>query len=46
MEPFYAVVQSRAEVRRRRSFRPDEIALEQIVAGRLSQKPFDTNVWH
>jgi hypothetical protein len=35
MEPWYKVVQPRAEVREGRSFNPDEfaIALEQVVAG-------------
>jgi hypothetical protein len=35
MEPWYKVVQPRAEVREGRSFNPDEfaIALEQVAAG-------------
>jgi len=39
MEPWYKVVQPRAEVREGRSFNPDEfaIALEQVVAGTTPQ---------
>jgi predicted AAA+ superfamily ATPase len=45
MEPWYKVVQPRAEVREGRSFNPDEfaIALEQVAAGTAPEDYTDPN---